>query len=275
MKKMAHYICATCGAQYFLSNGYPENCKICDDQRQYVPASGQKWTTLEEMQQCQKFTNEIEYKEEGVYGITTKPKFAIGQTAYLIQSKGFNILWDCITYLDDITIENIKEKGGLDAIALSHPHYYSTQVEWAEVFDVPIYIHENDRKWVTRPSDKIRFWSGDSLELSEELSLHCIGGHFKGGTILHWKNNNGGILFTGDIIQIVVDQQWVSFMYSYPNLIPLPAEKVQSMAKYTNRLSFHRLYNAFDKVIKENADDSVQKSAERYIKALRGELFDT
>ncbi|WP_130706141.1 MBL fold metallo-hydrolase [Tetragenococcus halophilus] len=272
---MERYICATCGTQYSLSNDQPESCKICEDQRQYVSSSGQKWTTLEEMQRSQKFTNEIEYKEEGIYGITTKPKFAIGQTAYLIQSKGFNILWDCITYLDEETIEKIKQSGGIDAIALSHPHYYSTQVEWAETFDAPIYIHENDRKWVTRLSDRIRFWSGDSLELSEEITLHCIGGHFKGGTILHWKNNNDGVLFTGDIIQIVADQPWVSFMYSYPNLIPLPAEKVQSMAEYTNKLSFHRLYNAFDKVIKENAHESVQKSAKRYIKALRGELFDS
>lgn len=271
---MEYYICVTCGAQYFLSNQPPEFCKICDDERQYVPVTGQKWTILEEMQQRQIYTNEVEYKENGVYGITTKPKFAIGQTAYLIQSNSFNILWDCITYVDDSTIEKIKEKGGIDAIALSHPHYYSTQVEWAEIFDVPIYIHENDRKWVTRPSDNIKFWSGEVLELSEEISLHCIGGHFKGGTILHWKNSEGGKLFTGDIIQIVADQQWVSFMYSYPNLIPLPAEKVRNMASYTDKLTFHRLYNAFDKVIKENADDSVQKSAKRYIKALRGDLFD-
>jgi len=272
---MENYICVTCGAQYALSSEPPAFCDICTDERQYVPDTGQKWTTLANMQEGKPFTNEFVYQEEGVYSITTQPKFAIGQGAYFIQSEDFNILWDCITYLDDVTVKKIKEMGGIDAIAISHPYYYSTQVEWAEVFDAPIYIHENDRSWVMRESDKIQYWTGKKLKLSEEISLHCLGGHFKGGTILHWKDDNNEKLFTGDIIQIVPDSQWVSFMYSYPNLIPLPASKVQNMAEYVNELTFDRLYNAFNKVIRENAHSAVQKSAKRYIDAIEGRLFDT
>jgi len=275
MEKMENYICVTCGAQYALSSEPPAFCDICTDERQYVPDTGQKWTTLANMQEGKPFTNEFVYQEEGVYSITTQPKFAIGQGAYFIQSEDFNILWDCITYLDDVTVKKIKEMGGIDAIAISHPYYYSTQVEWAEVFDAPIYIHENDRSWVMRESDKIQYWTGKKLKLSEEISLHCLGGHFKGGTILHWKDDNNEKLFTGDIIQIVPDSQWVSFMYSYPNLIPLPASKVQNMAEYVNELTFDRLYNAFNKVIRENAHSAVQKSAKRYIDAIEGRLFDT
>lgn len=273
---MNSYICTTCGTQHAESQTPPKICDICEDERQYVPISGQEWTTLETLQDAS-FSNEFIYKENGVYSITTKPKFGIGQSAYLIQSEGVNILWDCLTYIDEATIEMIHKLGGLDAIALSHPHYYASQVEWAKVFDVPIYIHEADRKWVMCPSEHIHFWKGTSIELSEEISLHCLGGHFTGGTVLYWRNGNQGkgVLFTGDIIQIVPDQNWVSFMYSYPNLIPLPADKVQSIAEYTKQLTFNRAYNAFDKVIKENANTAVQKSAVRYIKALRGELFNT
>lgn len=274
---MSNYICSTCGIQYASSEAPPEACDICEEERQYVLPSGQSWVTLEEMQKSKKFVNEIFYKEDGVYSITTKPKFGIGQTAYLVQSDGFNLLWDCITYLDDNTLVEVNKLGSVDAIAISHPHYYSAQVEWAKALNVPVYIHEDDKEWVMRPSEHIQFWSGEVLELAKGLSLHRLGGHFKGGTVSLWeKGNNGkGVLFTGDIIQVLPDQKWVSFMYSYPNLIPLPASKVQEIENRVRQLPFNRIYGAFDKVIKENADEVVQQSAERYIDAVEGRLFNT
>lgn len=167
--------------------------------------------------------------------------------------------------------------GGIDAIVLSHPHYYSSQVQWAETFNAPIYIHEDDQQWVTRPSDKIIFWSGESFQLQNGITLHRLGGHFEGGAVLEHPSGNHerGILFTGDIIQIVADRQWVSFMYSYPNLIPLPAWKVQEIADKVAKLKFDRIYNAFHKVVTENAYQSVQNSAKRYIAAITGTLFHT
>lgn len=223
------------------------------------------------------YQNTIVPEEKGLYSITTNPSFGIGQTAYIIQNKEFNLLWDCIMFIDETTIKEINELGGISAIALSHPHYYSSQVEWAGAFNVPIYIHEDDKEWVMRPSDNIRFWSGESLELHKGVVLHRIGGHFKGGTVLEWKDGNSekGILFTGDVIQVVADRKWVSFMYSYPNLIPLPSSKVQDIATIVKELKFDRIYNAFHRIVKEDANMSVQRSAKRYIEALNRTLFNT
>ncbi|MGG2014892.1 MBL fold metallo-hydrolase [Bacillus sp. S10(2024)] len=273
---MKHYVCITCGVQYPLYNEPPVNCVICNEERQYVNPMGQTWTTLESLQESKTYKNEIVKEEENLYSITTKPKFAIGQNAYLVQTDSYNLLWDCITYIDEETVERINELGGIHGIALSHPHYYSTQVEWAERFDVLIYMHEDDKEWVTRPSERIVFWSGESLQLSENLTLYRLGGHFSGGSVLHWKNGDEGrgVLLTGDIIQVVADAKWVSFMYSYPNLIPLPAWKVKEMAENVKELKFNRLYNAFHGIVKEKANEAVQKSAKRYIEALEGKLFD-
>ena len=272
-----HYICTTCGTQTECSISPPEKCLICDEERQYINPQGQQWTTMEQMIASQNFKNEINLEEKGLYSIKTEPEVGIGQTAYIIQTNGFNLLWDCISYIDQLTINKIKQLGGLDGIALSHPHYYSSQVEWAEIFDIPIYIHEDDREWVSRYSTKIRFWSGEQLELSKGLRLHRLGGHFKGGTVLEWEeaNNQKGILLTGDIIQVVADRNWVSFMYSYPNLIPLPAVKVQRIAEKVAEIKFDRIYNAFHRIVQKNAKEVVQKSADRYVKALNGVLFDT
>ncbi|WP_144474086.1 MBL fold metallo-hydrolase [Bacillus tropicus] len=274
---MLNYICTTCGVQYSKSQEVPSDCIICNEERQYINPSGQSWTTLEKMQKSKLYKNEILKEETGLYSITTKPEFAIGQTAYLIQSQNFNVLWDCITYLDENTIQEIHKLGGIQAIVLSHPHYYSTQVEWAETFNIPIYIHEDDKEWVNRSSEQIIFWSGESLVLTDAITIYRLGGHFKGGAILHWKDGSDkkGLLLTGDIIQVVADRQWVSFMYSYPNLIPLPANKVKEMVDKIKDLRFNRLYNAFHRVIVEDANKSVQKSADRYIKALQGKLFHT
>jgi glyoxylase-like metal-dependent hydrolase (beta-lactamase superfamily II) len=274
---MEKYICKTCGTQFPPCDHQPESCPICMEERQYVGPGGQEWTTLHEMMESQKYTNEIKQEESNLYSLKTAPEFAIGQTAYLVQHNGFNLMWDCITYLDKCTIEAIKELGGMSAIALSHPHYYSAQVEWAEAFNVPIYIHEDDREWVMRSSDHIIFWSGESLKLHDGLVIYRLGGHFKGGAVLHWENGNvgKGVMLSGDIIQVVADRDWVSFMYSYPNLIPLPAETVERMAGKIKPLSFDRIYNAFHRVVEKDADLAVQRSAERYVKAIRGELFRT
>jgi hypothetical protein len=274
---MNKFVCTTCGTQYPDSVHPPRSCMICEEERQYVNPNGQDWTTLEKLIESQKYKNKILLEEENLYSITTSPSFGIGQTAYFIKGNDFNVLWDCITYLDERTIEEIHQMGGINSIALSHPHYYSAQIEWAKVFDVPIYIHEDDKEWIVNPSDYIILWSGEKLVLHEGMTIYRLGGHFKGGAVLHWEDGNegNGVLLTGDIIQVVADRKWVSFMYSYPNLIPLPAKTVREMAEKVKPLSFNRIYNAFHKIVKEDANQSVQLSANRYIRAVQGELFQT
>ncbi|PSL41785.1 hypothetical protein B0H99_10128 [Planomicrobium soli] len=274
---MENFICETCGVQYDKTNGMPEGCLICDEERQYVNPNGQSWTTLKAIVQEGRFHNHFHNDEQGIHSIQTMPNFAIGQTAYLIRGKGLNILWDCITLIDSSTIDEIKGLGGIQAIALSHPHYYSTQVEWAEVFDAPIYIHEDDRKWVTRPSAKIIYWSGETHQIDEDFIVHRLGGHFKGASILEWARGNpqSGILFTGDIIRVAADRHWASFMYSYPNFIPLPASTVKRMAERLEGIQFNRLYDAFHRIMEEDAASRVRKSSGRYIDALNGKWFNT
>lgn len=274
---MKPYICTTCGVQYNESKEVPTFCSICTDDRQYVNANGQEWTTLNEMKSKKLYTNEIMKEEENLYSIKTTPTVGIGQTAYIVQDNGFNVLWDCISMLDKETIDKITELGGIDAIAVSHPHFYSTQVEWAEAFDAPIHIHEDDKEWIMRDSKWIKPWSGEQLILSDNLILNRLGGHFRGSAVLNWTtgNNNKGVLLSGDTIQVVPDTGWVSFMYSFPNLIPLPPTKIEEIVSRSNELHYDSIYNAFHKVIKSKGKEAVQKSADRYIKALKGELFNT
>ncbi|RIX50105.1 MBL fold metallo-hydrolase [Paenibacillus nanensis] len=266
------YVCTTCGTQYPSAPEAPERCLICDEERQYVNPNGQSWTTLEALRESKTYSNEIKKEEDGLYSLSTRPRFAIGQTAYLVQAGGFHLLWDCVAYLDEHTLQALAELGGVDAIAISHPHYYTTHAEWAKALGVPVYLHVDDRQWAVRQDSSTVFWSGEKLELAPGLALHRLGGHFDGGTVAHWEQGNDGkgVLLTGDIIQVVQDRRWVSFMYSYPNLIPLPAFKVKRIADKVRDLPFDRIYNAFNRMVKANAAESVQRSAARYIQALEG-----
>src|SRR5947209_13532059 len=154
-----------------------------------------------------------------------EPAFAIGQRALLVRHPDGNILWDCVSLVDDATVAIVTALGGLRAIAVSHPHYYSSVVEWSRAFGgVPVYLHAADRQWCMRPDEAIQYWQDDRLTLAEGVTLMRAGGHFPGGTLLHWAQavEGRGALLTGDVIQVGADRRSVSFMYSYPNYIPLP-----------------------------------------------------
>lgn len=268
---MPKFMCKTCGVQQAETAVPPTNCPICDDERQYVPESGQAWTTFEALADDHK--NELREEEPNLLGIGVEPKFAIGQRALLVQSSAGNVLWDCVSLLDAPTIARVKALGGISAIALSHPHYYSAIVEWSEAFgDVPIYIHAQDRQWVQRPSKAIEFWEGDTLKLLPEMTLINCGGHFAGSTVLHWSAGaqGQGALLTGDTIYVVADRRFVTFMYSYPNLIPLRAASIQRIATLLEPYPFERIYTAwFGTTIKTQAKAAVARSVTRYLNAIR------
>src|ERR1051325_105879 len=103
-------------------------------------------------------------------GIGMRPEFAIGQRALLVESPGGNVLWDCVPPLDEMGAF-VESRGGLAAIAISHPHFYTTMVEWAHRFDCPILLHEREEPFVVRPDTRIELWSGDVRELWDDLRL--------------------------------------------------------------------------------------------------------
>jgi hypothetical protein len=265
-------VCVTCGTQFPESPQPPEHCPICEDERQFVGFHGQQWTTLDDLRKNHR--NLIRDEEPALHSIYTEPNFAIGQRAFLLETPEGNLLWDCITLLDDTARAFVAERGGLSAIAISHPHYYSAMVEWSQAFgNIPIYLHEADRQWVMRPDPVIEFWSGETRPLFGGLALFRCGGHFAGGTVLHWPTgaSGRGALLTGDVIQVVLDRRWLSFMYSYPNYIPLNATLVRHIVAVVRPLPFDRIHGAFpERTVFTDAKAALDRSAERYLKAIAG-----
>ncbi len=58
-------------------------------------------------------------------------------------------------------------------------------------------------------------------------------------------------------------------MRSYPNLLPLPAKNVKTIAAALAPFKFDMMFgNFFESVIETGASDAVQRSAERYLAAI-------
>jgi hypothetical protein len=192
----------------------------------------------------------------------------IGQRALLVRAAAGNVLWDCIGAFDEDLAAQVRALGGISAIAISHPHFYGCMVEWAHAFDSPVYIHAADRQWVARPDPAVEYWDGDTREILPGCTHVNAGTHFQGGTVLHRADDaDGGSLFSGDIFAVVMDRRWVSFMYSYPNLIPERPSTIRRALELIAPLPFERIYGAFwDRVVTAGGAEAVRASAARYLR---------
>jgi glyoxylase-like metal-dependent hydrolase (beta-lactamase superfamily II) len=267
---MVGYVCVRCGVQHAEAAEPPARCAICDDEREAVYQEGQRWTRPADLRR--EHRNVVERLEPGIVGIRTEPCFAIGQQALLIQTPEGNVLWDCLSLLDDATVEAVRTAGELTAIASSHPHFYGTLADWSRAFGrVPVYLHAADRDWVMRPDPAMVFWEGETYPLATGLTLVHCGGHFAGSTAFHWSAGaeGRGVLCTGDTLHVVEDHRYVTFMYSYVNYIPLSGEAVRRIAERLAPFRYDRIYGCFERlVVAHDGRAAVARSATRYLRAI-------
>lgn len=263
-------VCVTCGTQY-PDVEHRDDCPICLDERQFVGWDGQRWTTSAEIA----VDHEIRFEDAaGVMTLQLSPRFAIGQRAFLIPQAEGMVMWECLSAVTDAAVERIAGMGHVQAIAISHPHFYSAMLEWsAALGGVPIYLHEADEAWVGFDSPFLRFWGGDRFALTDAIDLVHLPGHFEGSSGLLWKTGPrpGGSLFPGDAIQIGMDRRIASFMWSYPNAIPLGRKSLARLKAHVDPLAFSDLYGSFDgKEMIGDAKALVEASFARYEAALEG-----
>src|SRR2546427_11784074 len=114
-------------------------------------------------------------------------------------------------------------------------------------------------------------WPEAIKALWDGMTLIRAGGHFEGGTVLHLPAaaDGKGALLAGDILQVAQDRRWVSFMYSFPNYIPLPASEIDRIVAAVEPFNFDRIYGAWgDRNVPSDAKAGGRRSADRYQRAL-------
>jgi len=260
---MTFWICATCAVE---SAEQLDVCPICADERQWVPAAGQRWTTLEELR-SHGYAASVDPLEPDLFAVTSTPGAGIGQQSKLLVTPEGSLLWDPIGFLDDAVVEAIASTGTVRYVAASHPHMFGVQVEWSRALGgAEVLVAEADAHWVNRPDPAIRTWSGER-EILPGVTLSQPGGHFPGSAIVHWSAGaeGRGVLLTGDTVFANPDRKSVAFMRSYPNHLPLSGAVARRVADHLDRLEFDRLYGNFANVIADDAKDVVRRSADRHI----------
>ncbi|KAH0414835.1 metallo-beta-lactamase family protein, partial [Aureobasidium melanogenum] len=241
------------------------------DPRQYIPASGQAWTSLKAEAGKHQTKWKQDEQDERIWSIWAEPKLGIGQRALLLQTPHGNVLWDCIAYLDQPLIDFINSLGGLTAIVISHPHFYTTHISWAATFGCPVYVHSLDQQWLCRtplPSTKRVLLQKQYEEIVKGVTAIQVGGHFEGSMVLLWNRH----LFIADTFVNVPSGFYrkdrpkgttsFSFMWSIPNMIPLPPDTIYNMWKAVKPYDFtvtHGLFTGWD-IRDENVKRSVLES---------------
>ena len=131
---------------------------------------------------------------------TTRKQLGIGERAILLQTEQGNVLWDLIAFLSQDTVDFINGKGGLKAIVISHPHFYTTHLEWAAQFKCPVYVAADDAEWLNRKDKRgSRISYTGATQVSPGVTVVQCGGHFDGSSVLHWEKK----LFIADTIMSV------------------------------------------------------------------------
>jgi hypothetical protein len=270
---MSVRLCATCAVEQPDDGPLPAVCPICADERQYVLPGGQVWTTLDELARDGR-RGVLTELEPGITAVTIEPQVGIGQTSLLVETPGGNLLWEPSGYVDDALVAQVEERGGIAAIASSHPHMFGVQLEWSRRFgNAPVHVGAADRDWLQRRGDPVRFWD-DRLEVLPGVVLHRIGGHFPGSAVASLRDAEGrAVLLSGDTALVTPDR-FVTFQRSYPNHLPLSAAVVRRIADTLGGISFERLIDNFGQEIPDDAGAVVQASAERYIRWVRGDFDD-
>ena len=271
---MPVWICATCGNHYPENGSPPRACVICADERQWVPASGQRWTTAGELAAAG-HRSDVREVEPGLLGIGVDPPVAIGQRALLVRTDAGNLLWDPPGYLDEAAVAAVRAAGGLRAVTASHPHFYGSMAEWSRAFDAEVLVPEADAAWLTCPPERPpATWSGTREVLGGVTLVQC-GGHFPGSAVVHWAEGAGGagVLLSGDTIFVTPGEDRVTFVRSAPNRLPLPERDVLGVVEAVRPYRFDRIYGGWwTPVLRRDAKAVVERSAERYIQWLRGEV---
>ncbi len=163
------HVCLTCGAHVPGDATPPALCPICDEPRQYVKASGQAWGRHDGL--LADHAPRIEPEAFGLMGVGLEPEVAIGQRALLVRTPEGNVLWDCVPLLHEATVERLLELGGVRAVAVSHPHFYTGAARFAEAFGADVFLHAADRSFVTHPHPSLRFWDGERQSLFGGVEL--------------------------------------------------------------------------------------------------------
>lgn len=277
-------LCATCGVEQAAERreDLPAVCALCADERQWVPADAQRWTTVGELRRGGAGIDLTEL-EPGLWSLRVRAGVGIGQHAKVLVTPAGTLMVDVPAYIDAAAVAAVAGLGRLAGIIASHPHMYGMQSAWSEALagpegPVPVYVSEPDAGWLARRPAATVLWSSGRTELAglPGVSASQPGGHFPGSVVVHWTGDDGaGVILAGDTVGVARDRAWATFMRSFPNYLPLSGAVAERIAAHLDRYRYARLYDNFAGVLGVPGGDAarvVRRSASRHADWAEGRM---
>ena len=268
---MPCYLCETCGTQYAETATPPAHCPVCEDERQYVGWQGQRWTTHDELARrlhaCASATT------TACSAIASTRSFAIPQRALLLPTDAGNILWECISLVTPEAVHALKAARR----RRSHRHLAPALLR------VDGRVERRARRRAD-PAARGRSRMGAAAvagRSSSGMATCCALSDTRHAdplrrplprqhrAALERRPAPGGALFPGDALQVAGDRRHVSFMYSYPNYIPMKPGDVRAMRERLAPYAFDDVYGyTWGRNIIGKARAAVDRSFDRYLTAV-------
>lgn len=273
-------LCATCGVEQ--PESLPAVCAICADDRQWVPADGQRWTTVGQLR-AGGAGLEMTELEPDLWALRVRAGVGIGQLAKVLVTPAGTLMVDVPAYIDADAVAAVAGLGRLAGIIASHPHMYGVQSAWSQALagpegPVPVYVSAPDAGWLARRPAATLEWSGTRTGLAglPGVTASQPGGHFPGSVVVHWTGADGaGVLLAGDTVGVSRDRAWATFMRSFPNYLPLSGAVAERIAAHLDRYRYARLYDNFSGVLGVPGGDAarvVRRSASRHADWAEGRM---
>ena len=194
---LEHYACSNCGHwQVWFSGQTPLGCPICMDTRNALPPDG--WDFKDEPWAEATFTTHWREVAPDLWAFWCTPKFGLGATGWLMIRDDGNVMFESCPWYSADALARIRALGGVAVLASSHPHGYGALWQVQREFEPVLTVHRADISYtkafrVTWPADDVH-------ELAPGLTLHHVGGHYEGHSVLHDALNRR--LFVGDALKI-------------------------------------------------------------------------
>ena len=241
---LSPYACGNCGfwQRYFAP---PPDCPVCTDTRNDLPADG--WRFLPEAEVRATRTTQWRFVREDLVAFTTTPALGLAGAGWLLLEPGGNVAFEAAPFYSDEALAEIDRLGGISVLSASHAHGYGALWQLQDVFRPEVVaIHKDDLRMtkafaVTWPYD-------DTLELTDTLTLHHVGGHYEGQAVLHDARRR--LLFCGDVFKVDQDaagrSHAVSSHKAFHKDIPLTAGEVARYKSVIGSLDFQGVLTPFE-----------------------------
>ncbi len=242
---LEHYACSHCGHwQLWFSDREPLGCPICMDTRNALPEDGWDFKTAAFAERH--FTNAWAEVAPDLWGFTASPRFGLAGTGWLMIRPEGNVAFEACPWYSDAALDRIRRLGGIAVLASSHPHGYGALWQLQREFNPVLTVHRADLPYtkafrVTWPAD-------DLHELAPGLTLHHVGGHYEGQSVLHDVANRR--LFCGDClkVELAVDgtPAAISCHKAFHYQIPLSHGELARYVEVFRRLDFDTVLTPFE-----------------------------